>query len=155
MRLSELVKKELIFINNTYPTTDAFYSDYAAFLKTCGIVEDKENTKRLFIKRENLHATAIGKGAATPHIFSPEFKDFYFTIALLKEGMDFKAPDDELVYVVFIIMSDELQVSRHLKTLSRIARMVNSTEVVSQLKQATTPEEILKIITENEKLLNN
>ncbi len=153
MNLAELLKKELIFITDSYDTTDAFYADYSAFLKNKGIIQDKENIKRLFVKRENLHPTAIGKGAATPHIFSEEFTDFFFSIALIKNGLDFKAPDGQLVYVVFLIMSDERQVSRHLKTLSRIARMVNNTELIPQIKNTPNPNDIQTAVFENEQLI--
>jgi nitrogen PTS system EIIA component len=153
MALADLLKKELIFMADTFDSTDAFYADYSAFLKNNGIIQDKENIKRLFVKRENLHSTAIGKGAATPHIFSSEFEDFFFSIALIKNGLDFKSPDQQLVYGVFILMSDERQVSRHLKTLSRIARLVNSTEIISQIKNASSANDIQAAILENEQLI--
>jgi mannitol/fructose-specific phosphotransferase system IIA component (Ntr-type) len=155
MNLADLLKKELIFMADGYDSTDAFYADYTAFLKNMGIIQDKENIKRLFVKRENIHSTAIGKGAATPHIFSNEFKgsDFVFSIALIKNGLDFKAQDQQLVYVVFLIMSDERQVSRHLKTLSRIARLVNSTEIIQDIKNATSPDHIQTAMFENEQLI--
>lgn len=153
MNLADLLKKELIFMADGFDSTDSFYAEYTAFLKHNGIIQDNENIKRLFVKRENLHSTAIGKGAATPHIFSKEFNDFTFSVALIKNGVDFKSPDQQLVYVVFLIMSDERQVSRHLKTLSRIARLVNSTEIIDQLKNATDASQIQKVVLENEQLI--
>ncbi len=153
MNLAEMLKKENIFIADSYPDTDSFYADYAAFLQERGIIKDKENVKRLFIKRETVHSTAIGKGVAAPHIFSPDFSEFLFSIALIKEGIDFKAPDHQLVNLIFLIMSDEREVGRHLKTLAHIARLVSSTKIVEQMSNASGPNDILEAVRENETLM--
>ncbi|MCP5050273.1 MAG: PTS sugar transporter subunit IIA [bacterium] len=153
MNLAELLTKENIFIAGSYNDTDSFYSDFSAFLKQKGIINEKENVKRLFVKRETVHSTAIGKGAAAPHIFSPEFSEFLLSVALVKEGVDFKAPDGQKVYLVFLIMSDERDVGRHLKTLAHIARLVSSTDVVENVKEAAGADEVYAAILENEKLI--
>ena len=153
MNLAELLNKENIFIANTFKNTDSFYSAYSEFLKQRGIIDDKKEVKRLFIKRENVHSTAIGKGAAAPHIFSGEFSQFLFSIAFLKEGLDFKAPDESNVYLVFLLMSDERDVGLHLKTLAHIGRLVKCTDVVDSMKRLRDPgmDDLYNILLEKEK----
>jgi nitrogen PTS system EIIA component len=153
MNLGELLKKDNIFTADTYKGTDEFYSAFSGFLTERGIIKDKENIKRLFVKRENVHSTAIGRGAAAPHIFSSEFSEFYFSVAFIKDGVDFKAPDEQKVFLIFVIMSGEREVGRHLKTLAHIARLVQSTELMEQAKNASTADEIYSILLENEKLV--
>jgi mannitol/fructose-specific phosphotransferase system IIA component (Ntr-type) len=150
MNLAKMLKKELIFIANTFEDTDDFYTAYSLFLKEKGVIVEHENVKRLFIKRENLQSTAIGKGAAAPHIYSDEFSQFIFSAALIREGLDFKAPNKGKVYFVFLIMSDENGVQLHLKTLAHIARLIKSTDIVEEVKQAGDEDEILRILKENE-----
>jgi mannitol/fructose-specific phosphotransferase system IIA component (Ntr-type) len=153
MNLAEIIKKENIFIADTFENTDRFYSAYSEFLKQRGIIKNKKEIKRLFIKRENLQSTAIGKGAAAPHIFSPEFSQFLFSIALIKNGVDFKAPDQGNVYLVFLIKSDERDVGMHLKALAHIGRLVKCTDVVDSMKEVQNPgpDEIYNILKEKEK----
>jgi mannitol/fructose-specific phosphotransferase system IIA component (Ntr-type) len=153
MNLADILEKENIFIADNFEDTDLFYSAYSEFLVQRGIIKNKKEVKRLFIKRENLQSTAIGKGAAAPHIFSPEFSQFLFSIALIKKGMDFKAPDQGNVYLVFLIMSDERDVGLHLKTLAHIGRLVKCTEVVDSMKELLNPDadEIYNILLEKEK----
>jgi len=115
MNLIEMLNKELIYIADTFDDTDSYYAGFSAFLKEKGEAGDADKIKRLFIKRENIHSTAIGKGAAAPHIYSEEFSRFLFTISLIRNGLDFKSSDKGEVYVVFSIMSDERDVPRHLK----------------------------------------
>jgi PTS system nitrogen regulatory IIA component len=153
MNLTELLNPENIFIADSFEGTDAFYSAFADFLREKGIINDNENAKRLFVKRENVHSTAIGRGSAAPHIFSSEFSKFLFTVALLKEGVDFKAPDEQKVYLVFLIMSDEREVGKHLKTLAHIARLIKSTEVVEKVKQAGDANDVFDAIKESETLI--
>lgn len=153
MDLLAHLKPENIFIADSYNDTDAFYSDYAAFLKKNGIIKDNDKVKRLFIKRENVQSTAIGKGAAAPHIFSDEFSKFFFSVALIRQGMDFKSPDGDDIFLVFLIMSDDRDVGMHLKSLAHIARLVNCTKIVEESKKATDPQELYKIIQDQEKLI--
>jgi nitrogen PTS system EIIA component len=153
MNLAEILKKENIFIADSFQNTDHFYSSYCDFLIKKGIIKNKKEVKRLFIKRENLQSTAIGKGAAAPHIFSPEFSQFLFSIAFIKKGVDFKAPDQNPVHLVFLIMSDERDVGMHLKTLAHIGRLIKCTDVVDSMKNLENPnlDEIYKILLEKEK----
>lgn len=153
MNLADILKKENIFIADTFENTDRFYSTYSEFLVHRGIIKNKIEVKRLFIKRENLQSTAIGKGAAAPHIFSPEFSQFLFSIAFIKNGVDFKAPNGGNVYLVFLIMSDERDVGMHLKTLAHIGRLVKCTDVVDSMKEVQNPDvdEIYNILLEKEK----
>ena len=153
MNLIRRLKKENLFITGTFSDTDEFYSEYSGFLKERGIIEDKEKVKRLFIKRENIQSTAIGKGAAAPHIFSDEFKEFLFSVALVKGGMDFKAPDEGLTYLVFLLMSDERDVGLHLKSLAHIARLVDSTDLVEEAKNAGTADELFTLLDKHEKTI--
>lgn len=150
MNLTELLKQENIFLAGSFEDTDAFYTAFSDFLGQKKIIEDKEAVKRLFVKRENVHSTAIGKGAAAPHIFSNEFSEFLVTVALIKEGLDFKAQDEQDVYLVFLIMSGEREVGKHLKTLAHIARLIKSTEVVEKVKQAEDASGVYMAIKESE-----
>jgi PTS system nitrogen regulatory IIA component len=153
MNLQNFLKKENIFIADSYEGTDSLYADFSLFLKKRAIITDNEKVKRLFIKRENVQSTAIGRGAAAPHIFSDEFAEFIFCLALIKNGMDFKAPDEEKVYLVFLIMSDEQEVGLHLKTLAHIARLVKCSDLMEKIKVARDADQIYRIIVEEEQLV--
>lgn len=153
MNLSRNLKKKNIFISNFFENTDSFYAEYSIFLKKNGIIKNNETIKRLFIKRENIQSTAIGKGAAAPHIFSKEFSEFTFSLALIKEGMDFKAPDGRKIFLVFLLMSDERDVGLHLKSLAHIARLVDSTDIVDEIKKVNSIDEVFDVIVEKEKLI--
>ncbi len=136
MKVSQLIKKDTLFIEDSFTDTDELYQYFSKHLKSKDIIGESQLIKRLFIKRENLGSTAIGKGVATPHIFSDKFKDFFISLGLIRNGMPYKAPDNQDVFLVFLIMSNDQYVSYHLKTLASIARMVSNTKIVNTLKSS-------------------
>jgi len=150
MNLKDYLDPGNIFDCREYPDTDTFYADFARFIKERGHIRDSEKVKRLFIRRENVQSTAIGKGAAAPHIFSDEFSGFFVAIARIRSGMDFKAPDNQPVFLVFLIMSDDRDVGLHLKSLAHIARLVNDTGIVEEIRDAENAEEVYRLILEKD-----
>jgi len=144
--------RDIVFYDSI-PSTDHLYSDYSAFLKKRSLIQSEDIIKRLFIKRENVHSTAIGRGTAIPHIFSEEFQQFTIGLAIIRQGLEYKAPDNDLVFAVFLIMSDERSVGLHLKTLAYIARLAQDSNFAQQIRIATTPENALKCLREAEATL--
>ncbi|MBN2345997.1 MAG: PTS sugar transporter subunit IIA [Candidatus Aminicenantes bacterium] len=153
MKLAEYLKKENIYICDTCKDTDHLYGDFAHFLKKKGVIHDSRKVKRLFIKRESVQSTGIGKGVATPHIFSDEFSEFILAMALVRQGIDFKAPDGRPVNLVFLIMSDDRDIGLHLKTLAHLARLAGSGDIVSGLKNASDESEAYALVLQTEKAI--
>jgi mannitol/fructose-specific phosphotransferase system IIA component (Ntr-type) len=153
MKLGNYLKKENIYISDSSRDTGHFYGDFSQFLKDKGIINDSRKVKRLFVKRESIQSTGIGKGVATPHIFSSEFSDFFLALAVIRQGMDFKAPDGNSVYVIFLIMSDDRDIGLHLKTLAHLARLTGSTDLVAALKDARDEAEAFARMLEKEKAI--
>jgi len=155
MKLATYLKKENIYICETSKDTSHFYGDFSQFLQEKGIIRDVKKVKRLFIKRESLHSTGIGRGVATPHIFSDEFAEFFLAMALVRQGLDFKAPDGRDVRVIFLIMSDDRDIGLHLKTLAHIARLTGSSDLGADLADARDPAEAYERVLEKEKTILN
>jgi mannitol/fructose-specific phosphotransferase system IIA component (Ntr-type) len=151
VKLKDLITTENIFIGNTYRNTTEFYTAFSKFLKQKKIIENAENIKRLFVKRESIQSTAIGKGAAAPHIFSADFNRFHTFVAYIKEGIDFLAPDKKKVYLIFLIMSDEEKVGMHLKTLSHIARLIDRTDIMNAIAGVEDAQQLHQLIMEKDK----
>lgn len=139
-----------VVVHDSVPSTDALYSQYARFLKERKLIQNEDQIKRLFIKRENVQSTAIGKGTAIPHIFSEEFKHFTIGLVLIRKGMEYRAPDKEPVHAVFLIMSDERSVGQHLKTLAYIARLIQDSDFPEKVRNAANAEEALAYLKEAE-----
>ncbi len=153
MKLAAYLKKENIFVCDTCKDTGHLYGDFAHFLKERGIIQDARKVKRLFVKRESVQSTGIGRGVATPHIFSDEFSEFILALALVRRGIDFLAPDGKAVHVVFLIMSDDRDIGLHLKTLAHLARLASSCDLAAVLRPAGDGAEALALLLEREKAI--
>ncbi len=155
MKLADVISKDTFLITGNFNDTNEFYHAFSELLKKKDIIKDHNKVRRLFIKREKIQSTAIGKGVATPHIFSEEFKDFFISVALIREGMPYKAPDGIDVKLVFLIMSNDRYVSFHLKSLANIARIVSKTNVLEEVSGITNEEELYDKIIALENSLEN
>ena len=155
MKLADVINKNTFLITGNFNDTDEFYDAFAELLKKREIIKDHNKVRRLFIKREKIQSTAIGKGIATPHIFSEEFKDFFIGVALIKDGMPYKAPDNKNVKLVFLIMSNDRYVSFHLKSLANIARIASKTDVLGEVSGIDSEEDLYNKIIELENKLEN
>jgi mannitol/fructose-specific phosphotransferase system IIA component (Ntr-type) len=153
MKLASYLKKENVYLCDTCKDTNHLYGDFAHFLKERGVIADARRVKRLFVKRESVQSTGIGRGVATPHIFSDEFSEFFLAMALVRQGIDFKAPDGKLVHVIFLIMSDDRDIGLHLKTLAHLARLTGSCDLVAALKDARDDAGAFDLVLEKEKAI--
>jgi mannitol/fructose-specific phosphotransferase system IIA component (Ntr-type) len=153
MKLAKFLKVENIFITETCKDTGGFYGEFSLFLKERGLIEDARKVKRLFVKRESVQSTGIGRGIATPHIFCNEFSSFLLAAAWIRHGLDFKSPDKLDVRLVFLIMSDDRDIGLHLKTLAHIARLASGADLIQPLKNAGSAADILDVLLEKEKAI--
>ena len=58
-------------------------------------------------------------------------------------GVDFDAVDNEPVDIFFALLVPEEQIEGHLQTLAAIAAKLNDEHVVSQIRAATIPQQII------------
>jgi nitrogen PTS system EIIA component len=66
-----------------------------------------------------------------------------------KEGLDFRAIDDQPVYNVFLIVAPPLEVSnQYLPVLGKIAQFSKEADVASRLQQIASPREFLGLLEE-------
>jgi PTS system fructose-specific IIC component len=144
MKLAKYLKVENIFITDGCKDTGSFYGEFSLFLKERGLIDDVKKVKRLFVKRESIQSTGIGKGVATPHIFSSEFSAFLLAAALIRCGLDFKAPDSRDVQLVFLIMSDDRDIG-----------LASGTDITGGLQNARNSAEIYDLLMEKEKAILN
>jgi len=86
------------------------------------------------LKREKLGSTGIGNGIAIPHGKLAGLAKITGVFAKLQNPVDFEAMDDRPVDLVFMLLASEGAGADHLKTLSRIARLLRSPDCVSALR---------------------
>lgn len=104
-----------------------------------------ENIRNCVFKREEMMSTGVGKGLAIPHGKCPTIDQNYACFALLEEGINYKSIDDEPVKMVFLLVGPESNSSQHIKLLSRISRLMNSSEFREKLLNCSDNGEIYEL----------
>ncbi|MBP3192355.1 PTS sugar transporter subunit IIA [Natronogracilivirga saccharolytica] len=88
--------------------------------------ETIKSVRKAVLERENIMSTGVGKGLAIPHGKSKQLSQTYAAFGKLEEPVEYNAIDGEPVHILFLLVGPESQNSVHIKMLSRISRLLNS-----------------------------
>ncbi len=102
------------------------------------------SVRNAVMERENIMSTGVGKGLAIPHGKSSHLSQTYAAFAKLHEPIAYEAIDNEPVQILFLLVGPESQNSVHIKMLSRISRLLNSSAFREKLLSSTDKESIIK-----------
>jgi fructose-specific phosphotransferase system IIA component len=112
--------------------------------------EKLEEVRHAVLEREEIMSTGVGKALAIPHAKTKAVDENLAAFALLKEPLDFDSIDNQPVKLVFLLVGPESNNSQHIKLLSRISRLMNSSSFREKILDCTTSEEILKAFQDEE-----
>ena len=84
---------------------------------------DRDNLKKLLVKREEESHTVLEKGLAIPHIVVDGEHKFEIVLVRAKEGIVF-VPEEEPVQILFVLAGSLDERNFHLRTLMAIAQIV-------------------------------
>lgn len=88
------------------------------------------------IAREKLGSTGLGQGIAIPHCRVRECTRPLGTLVTLQDPIDFDAPDDLPVDLLFVLLVPEEANQQHLDILATIARLFSQPDFCQQLRAA-------------------
>ena len=147
MELREFFSEDAIQLNLAGNTKDEVLKELIALLK----LDDKSQGMlfKMLKRRENLGSTGIGRGIAIPHCRSLVVNKLRVAFGRKKEGLDFRAIDDQPVYNVFLIVAPPLEVSnQYLPVLGKIAQFSKEPDVPQRLMEISEPREFLALLEE-------
>lgn len=107
-----------------------------------------------FLARERLGATGLGKGVAIPHGRMASAKEAYAAIVKLEKGVAYDAPDEEPVDVLIGLVVPQDSTEEHLNILASFAEMLADEKSLSQIRLASSDEELHQIVV-NSKCFEN
>jgi len=98
------------------------------------------------LNRERLGSTGLGHGFAVPHARLENLDKTIGCLFRLKEPVNFEAPDNQPVDLVFTIVIPQEATEEHLLILSSLARIFSQTDVCEAIRGAISRDEIVQII---------
>lgn len=152
IKLSNLLKEKFIALDLKGGDKKKVLGELTELIAQSKKIKSKKVFFNCLMEREELGSTGIGSGVAIPHAKTKAVNDFILAFARKDEGMDFGALDGEKTYVFFVLASPKEQVGGHLKILAEISRLVRDKFIVDLLRRAENKKEIIKVISEAEKI---
>lgn len=101
------------------------------------------------IKREKLGSTAVGNGIAIPHATEMSLEKPKGFLAILSNGLDFNANDDQAVDIIFLLLAPSNSGSEHLQALASVSRLLRNKELLIKLRGCKTTQSALAVISQS------
>lgn len=100
------------------------------------------------LQRERLGSTGVGRGIAIPHGRLASLQRIFCVFARLENAIEFEAPDDEPVDLIFLLLAPEHAGADHLKALARISRLLREPQSLEKLRAAPDKAALYAVLTE-------
>jgi PTS system nitrogen regulatory IIA component len=101
-------------------------------------------------EREDVLSTGIGGGIAIPHGKTPHVSRLTLVAGVASEGIDFDALDGKPVQLFFLLIGPESASGAHVKTLSRLSRLLRRDDLRAQLANAQSADAFVRVIRQSE-----
>lgn len=101
------------------------------------------------VAREKLGGTGMERGVAIPHAKIKGLETPTGLFARLEKPLDFEAHDEMRCDLIFVLLVPEDDGQEHLKCLSRVARILHSTEICDAIRGAADADAIFQLLTES------
>ena len=145
MKVYELLEKKYILTDFNSKDKIDIINELIDLYKNDKKVNDLEKARTAVLDREKIMSTGVGKGFAIPHGKSNGVNDVIAAFGKTKHDIDYDALDGDPVHHVFLLIGRDDMVSKHIKLLSRISRLMNNDEFRDRLLEASTEENIINI----------
>lgn len=152
MRLIELLQEDLIKIGlEAQDKWEAIEEMVNLLVSTHEIrMRDRRDVLTAVVEREKTMSTGLGHGIAIPHGALENIDQFVGAMGISRHGIDYQALDGKPVYLVLLLVVPARTFEKHIKTLAGIARLLNNEEFRQNLLKATTSQEIMELIQQEE-----
>ena len=123
----------------------------AVFEEVALLLEGKTGVKRALIldsllARERLGSTGLGQGIAIPHGRVRGLREAIGAFVRTREPIEFEAPDERPVSLIFVLLVPEKSTDLHLEILGELAQMFSDRELRTKLAAAPDSLEVQRLI---------
>lgn len=150
MILEKIISSERVKIWDTDTDKWAAIEDLADLIASSSEGSDRNTLIEDTMEREYKGSTGIGKGIAIPHARTSGVSSLVGALGISDKGIDFESEDAEQCHLVFLILAPPEESTTYLKALSAVAFIGKDEAVISRLRSAATPGEVMKVLEEVE-----
>ncbi|WP_251358051.1 PTS sugar transporter subunit IIA [Kangiella sp. TOML190] len=146
MQISEIIAPELCKLGEQASSRKKALQVAAKHLESYEPQLDAFTTLKALVTREQLGSTAIGNGVALPHGRLIECDKPIAILLTLDAGVDFDAPDAELVNLIFCLIVPQQYNFQQLGGLNRIVEVFSNKVLRAQMRNAHNDEALFDIM---------
>lgn len=150
MKVLDLLKKEFTIADLKGEKKEDVINELIDLFQKDPRVLDIDKVRDCVLEREQIMSTGVGKGFAIPHGKTNAVTDILAAFGKTGRPIEYDSLDGQPVHLVFLLVGKDNLVSKHIKLLSRISRMMNKDDFREQLMHANSVNEILEIFGKEE-----
>ncbi len=136
-----LLEEERILIDAPLTTRSMVLETLAGLLADSEISGEVIEAK--FVEREELGSTGIGFGVAIPHARLKQLQSTRAAFIRTRDAVDFIAPDETSVDLVFALLVPEGSNEDYLRLLAQLARFFSDAENRELLRSAKSADDVI------------
>lgn len=140
-----LLEDERVILDAPHSTRSMVFEAIAEMLSDSDLPNETIITK--LTEREELGSTGIGFGVAIPHARINSLKSTRAAFIRTSAGVDFNAPDETSVDLIFALLVTEGSNEDYLRLLAQLARFFSEEENRQLLRDAESTEAIISLLT--------
>jgi len=126
-------------------TKEAAIDELVAVSAEDGKVENPVKLKDDLLKREAIVSTGIGFGVAIPHVKVSEIGEFFITIGIHREGIEWESLDSKPAQIIFLIAGPDNMQDKYLRLLAKLTLIIKNPERRKKLIACSTEKEVFNI----------
>ena len=150
MKIRDLLSNNSILIDLQETDKSVILSQMADYLCSLYNLPEKQLITRKILDRESEMSTGIGFGIAIPHARIQQVDRLYMIAARSVKGIDFSAIDEQLVNLIFMMISPANTTTEHTQILSSLSRIMSYEDMRKKLIAAPTAAQFLDLIVKGE-----
>ena len=95
-------------------------------------------------EREQMQNTSVGNGVAMPHATLARGEGSHVAILKTEKPIDYGAPDGKKCDIFFFTMGPPSERTVHLKILAELSQLILNTDLLEQIRQTKTSQELIE-----------
>ena len=156
MRLTDILTEDRIKIPLQNADKKKVIQEMMDVIDSSINLRNKDQILKAVLDREAVMSTGVGDEVAIPHGKSEGVQDIFAALGITQTPIDFQSLDDKPVRLIWLLIGPQEKTGAHLKSLSRISRLMHKKDFRERLIAADSPKEAIDVITsEEEKYFDN
>jgi nitrogen PTS system EIIA component len=136
MQVTELLDVERISCANQAGSKKRVLEQMSQLIATGQSELSQDQIFDSLVSRERLGSTGLGHGVAIPHARLKDSDKTLAAVIKLRQGVDYDAPDQQPVDLLFALLVPENSTEEHLQLLAQLAQMFSDEKFVARLRAA-------------------